>query len=180
MTRTVNIMVGISGAGKSTWIKKTSAAKHIVGNYVTICPDNERKKISGDISNQECSAEAFQNCFYQLSKAVDDENIQTIYWDATNLNIKSLNNIMKIVRGSVNKWSVNVICLEDSRNWKLCYDRVESDIKNGVDRSKSNVVSETTGQPIIKDMSDRYVHLVDEFLSDWCKRNNVRLHKVYG
>ena len=169
----INIMVGISGAGKTTWIKKDSASID-KGTFTIISPDLERKALTGDISNQECSAQAFFNCFEQLKKAVVNPNLNVIYWDATNLSTKSLKDIMKIINDSGFDWKVRVICLEDSRDWKLCYNRVENDLNNGVDRSRSiNCFNDVSGLPIIQDMSIRYIHLVDEVLDDWCKRNNV-------
>ena len=172
LQRCVYITVGISGAGKSTWIKKTSSLLKD-NQFLVISPDMERKMLTGDISNQECSGVAFFNCFKQLEKAVNNKDLFTIFWDATNLNTKNLNNIQATIKKSDFDWKVVVVCFECSRDWKLCYDRVESDLKNGVDRSKSNVVSERTGNPIIQDMSTRYCSFVDNVIDDWCKKNNV-------
>lgn len=178
--RMINIMVGISGAGKTTWTKKDSASID-KNTFTIISPDLERKALTGDISNQECSAQAFFNCFEQLKKAVVNPNLNVIYWDATNLSTKSLKDIIKIINDSGFDWKVRVICLEDSRDWKLCYNRVENDLNNGVDRSRSiNCFNDVSGLPIIQDMSIRYIHLVDEVLDDWCKRNNVEKVNVYG
>lgn len=183
--RDLYIMVGVSGAGKTTWIKDTT--KDFERNeYRIISPDNERKKLTGDISNQECSGVAFFNCFKQLTKFVDDESISRIYWDATNLSTKSLNDIMKVVNGSSLGWVTHLVCFEDSRDWELCQNRVKSDLSNGVDRSNSLVMitrkngEEDESIPLIKSMSERYVNFVDNVLEDWCKRNGVDKFYVGG
>ena len=180
MNRNLYIMVGISGAGKSTWIK--AATEDLSkATYRIISPDNERRRISGDVSNQECSAEAFTSCFKKLTRFSKNLNLSNLYWDATNLNTKSLNSILKIVNNSQNKLNVHIICFEDSRDWQLCYSRVNNDISNGVDRSNTVIcVSEETGLPLIQDMSNRYIHFIDEVLPDWCSRNNVDYTFVGG
>lgn len=185
MEKNLYIMVGISGAGKSTWIKNTT--KDLDRNeYRIISPDNERKKLTGDISNQECSSVAFFNCHKQLERYVDDESVLRIYWDATNLSTKSLKDIIITVEKAKLTWAVHLVCFEDSRDWELCQSRVENDIKNGVDRSNSLVnitrkkddVEETV--PLIKSMSDRYINMVDNVLDDWCARYGVDKFYVGG
>ena len=74
LQRCVYITVGISGAGKSTWIKKTSSLLKD-NQFLVISPDMERKMLTGDISNQECSGVAFFNCFKQLEKAVNNKDL---------------------------------------------------------------------------------------------------------
>lgn len=167
-------MVGISGAGKSTWIKKSTSNldSHV---YKVICPDTERKRLTGDISNQECSPTAFFNCNRYLKAALDNPAFYYIFWDATNLDVKSLNYIVETVKASDFEWGVNVVCFEDSRDWKLCQSRVESDLKGGVDRSNSIKLNEETGKYLIQNMSERYMNLVDNNLNNWCVKNNVTM-----
>lgn len=178
--RDLYLMVGISGAGKTTWIKNTT--KNFERNeYRIISPDNERKKLTGDISNQECSGAAFFNCFQQLRSYTNDKTILRIYWDATNLSTKSLNDIMKLVKNAELNWIVHLVCFEDSRDWQLCYNRVETDLANGVERSRStNCFNEISGLPVIQDMSERYINLVDNVLEDWCKRKGVDKFYIGG
>ena len=173
MTRDVYIMVGISGAGKSTWVKNATSTLD-KSTYRVICPDFERKKLTGDISNQDKNDKVFSNCNWKLAKSVDNELVSKIYWDATNLNTQSLKSIKKIIRKSKYTWSIHVVCFEDSRNWELCTSRVEKDLANGVDRSVTvGIINEETGLSLIQLMSQKYVNLVDKVLDDWCTRNNV-------
>lgn len=179
LIKQIYIMVGISGAGKTTWIKNKTSETNL--KFVNISPDIERKRITGDISNQECSAKAFSNCFNQLRIAVMDDSVNLIFWDATNLSVKYLNDILRIIKDSNINWTVKVACLEDSRDWELCYNRVETDLKNGADRSRTiNCFNDVSGLPLIQDMSNRYVQLVDKVIDDWCKRNNVERVNIYG
>lgn len=168
-------MIGISGAGKSTWVKKVTSEFPDSQSYCIICPDTERKRLTGDVSNQDSNEQVFQNCYDKLKESVNNENIRYIFWDATNLSTKYISNIVDIIRESSSQWDIQVDCFEDSRNWKECRRRVKKDIKNGVDRSKTYdvFVDEENTVPLIKSMSDRYINLVDNVLNTWCQEHNI-------
>lgn len=156
-------------------LKNHSKLANIHGDRVKIIsPDNERRNISGNVSDQSVSAEAFQNCFKQLNDYANNDITDYVYWDATNLNTRTMKDIMKVLHDSPFEWDVKIVCLDDSRDWELCYNRVKNDIENGVDRSDSTGNNEESGKPIIQCMSERYCNLVDNVLPEWCKRNNVK------
>lgn len=103
------------------------------------------------------------------------DDVVVVYWDATTLNLKSLNNILRHV--DVRTTNVEVCCLEASRDWKKCYSRVEKDIKNGVDRANS-LGNNAKDKPIIKDMSEKYIFFVDEILPTVCKIYDLELKLI--
>lgn len=171
--KTLKIMVGASGSGKSTFINKD--IEHINVAHVVISPDNERRRLSRDVSDQSVSRQAFENCFEMLDNVMSRDDVDVVYWDATTLNLKSLNNILRHV--DVRTTNVEVYCHETSRDWKKCYSRVEKDIKDGVDRANS-LGNNVKGKPIIKDMSERYIFFVDEILPTVCKTYGLELKLI--
>ena len=171
--KTLKIMVGVSGSGKSTFINKEIENTNVA--HVVISPDNERRRLSRDVSDQSVSRQAFENCFEMLDNVMSRDDVDVVYWDATTLNLKSLNNILRHV--DVRTTNVEVCCHETSRDWKKCYSRVEKDIKDGVDRANS-LGNNVKGKPIIKDMSERYIFFVDEILPTVCKTYGLELKLI--
>ena len=81
----VNIAIGISGAGKSTFFE-------IYDNtYKYICPDEVRKEMCGDVNDQSKNDKVFANCFRAITGAI--RNRLNIIFDATNLSPRSLKEI---------------------------------------------------------------------------------------
>lgn len=129
------IMCGCSGVGKSTWISKNKLPKSEV-----ISPDEERRAL-GSVNDQSVSAKAFANCYAKL-KASKAENV---YFDATSLNIKSLNGIVACVPDA----EITLVLFDNSANAEFCLKNVRKDIANKVDRSN-------TPEEVIRNMSERY------------------------
>ena len=69
------------------------------------------------------------------------------------------------------------VAFEDSRDWKLCYRRVKKDIDNGIYRSNSlgNITVDDTEVPLIKQMSNRYIALID---SGFLESQNIKITKI--
>jgi predicted kinase len=72
------ILVGISGSGKSTWLKSIDLT-----DYVVISPDDIRRELTGDVSNQTKNREVFLLVNMRIVSAIND-GINVIF-DATNV-----------------------------------------------------------------------------------------------
>lgn len=147
--RLLQILIGISGAGKSTYIKK-----HNEPNYTILSLDTIRKEILGDVSDQSKNKEIYKiflERFEDLIKNTDND----ICIDNTNLDEKSIFNLLDIC----NKYKEEIYLIPnfflDSFNWELCRDRVK---KDRTDRSRTDTV-EVNGVPLHKQMCDRFTSL---------------------
>jgi predicted kinase len=76
------MMVGIPGSGKSTWISKNS-----VENTVVVSPDDIRRELSGNVSDQTQNAKVWFLVKERTSKALRDG--KNVILDATNVASKS-------------------------------------------------------------------------------------------
>ena len=136
------MLIGIPGCGKSTYLKTLNNR-----NIVVIAPDNIRKELTGDISDQSKNTEVWQ--------IAEDMIIQNIFkgkyaiLDATNVNIKYrqliLNAIKNIVGNGIKTYATVFNC-----NPSVSKQRISKDIKRGIDRA--NVPDE-----IIDIMYDQYL-----------------------
>lgn len=91
---TLEIMVGPSRAGKSTWLKENRISRHIISS------DELREDICGDWTDQSKNAEVFE-IFHKLAKARLELGLHTIL-DATHVKradrIKNVNLAEGIIR----------------------------------------------------------------------------------
>lgn len=160
MTRkkhTLYIPVGISGSGKSTYGEKLLAQQ---SELKIVCPDDIRKEMTGSISDQSKNKQVFEEAFKRTEDFLHDD--VSVYFSAMNTNKKTVQDLIKIADASGSE--IVVILFEDSRNWRLCFDRVDNDVSNGVDRSNTSSVVTDDGRPLIEMMSDRYKTFVDSVL----------------
>ena len=148
--------VGISGSGKSHFAKRHCSAF----NAVELNLDNFRKKISGDISNQ--------NVTFEAIKLRDKELIahlaggHNVMLSDTNLHAKSINDIAKKFPYN----DVEVFFITDSENVQLCKDRIADDLANGTDRS--NVPDK-----VVDHQYENYMKMLDATFAE-----NVHIHFV--
>jgi len=145
------ISVGASGSGKSTFGNKLE-------NITVICPDDIRKELTGDISDQSRNVEVWRIAYDRLRKSL--ENGEDVYFSATTLTSKSLKTLFDTVEYL--KPEITIYAFEDSRDWKLCEKRVKDDLKNGVDRSNTDI--KVGNKPLIQLMSEKYINMVDNIL----------------
>jgi predicted kinase len=145
------VSVGISGAGKTTFGNKLE-------NTTIICPDDIRKELTGDISDQSRNVEVWRIAYDRLRKSL--ENGEDVYFSATTLTSKSLKTLLDTVEYL--KPEIIIYAFEDSRDWKLCEKRVKEDLKNGVERSNTDI--KIGNKPLIQSMSEKYINMVDNIL----------------
>lgn len=152
---TLNIMVGISGSGKSTYINRHKKAGDIV-----ISPDEIRREMTGDISDQSQNTKVFETANKRLRAAKSNT-----YFDATNLSMRSLRGVLSNAK-QFNK--VNILILSASKNLDLCKRRVLGDISSGVDRAN-------VPEKVIENMHSRFMQFVQNL-----EVNGKKLKEEYG
>jgi len=113
--------IGIPGSGKSTWINS------IKDQYTIICPDEIRKSITGNISDQTRNDEIW---FITKNKVIDELFAgHDVILDACNVNTKFR---LEFLSGLPE-------CHKVARVFKIdpgiAYQRIQEDIRKGVDRS---------------------------------------------
>jgi predicted kinase len=71
------ITVGISGSGKTTWLLENSTGKRVIS------PDEIRRELTGDVSDQTKNKEVFKIAFERVINALN--NGVSVIFDATNV-----------------------------------------------------------------------------------------------
>ena len=162
--------IGISGCGKTTFGNFLKEENH---NLVIICPDDIREELTGDISDQSQNEKVWNICHSRIKFNLQNGN--DVYLSATNLSKDKLKYLFSLAKKSGAE--IEAVVFEDSRDWKLCYRRVKKDIDNGVYRSNSlgNITVDDTEVPLIKQMSNRYIALMD---SGFLESQNTKVTKM--
>jgi len=125
------VTVGISGSGKSTLSDELVAE----GNFTRICPDDIRREITGDISDQSRNGQVWKEAFARLENAL--QKGENVVFDSIGTTRKTRNQL-RAVAEKIDA-SVAAYVLMDSLSAERCRDRVAADIENGVDRSNTLV-----------------------------------------
>ena len=162
--------IGISGCGKTT---SGNILKKENYNLEIVCPDDIRKELTGDISDQSQNEKVWNICYSRIIHNLQDG--KDVYLSATNLSKGGLKHLFKLAEKA--HAEIEAVAFEDSRDWELCYNRVKKDIDSGVDRSNSlvNITVDDVEVPLIKQMSDRYITLMD---SGFLESQNIKVTKV--
>ena len=123
------LTVGISGSGKSTYIKSLNKE-----DYIIVSPDNIRYFITGDISNQDKNKEVWEIVYDTIILALNNDK-KNVILDATNLKSKERKKLLNLLKIRVVKefqpCAKVFNCFPDVA--KL---RVKNDILNNINRSK--------------------------------------------
>jgi len=125
--KTLVQLIGVSGAGKSTWIKNNKS-KWL--NTIVICPDEIRKELTGNVSDQSKNKEVFELTkiltIYNLKKGnnviLDATNLDTIYRIPFANDVSNEVNFNKIAL-------IFYVSIEEAKQ------RIKKDIENNVDRA---------------------------------------------
>jgi len=115
--------IGCSGSGKSTYIKKNIDSKLVVS------PDEIRKKISGDISDQSQNYKIWRAVPELLRRKMEKYGIAVL--DATNVDTKDRQKILNHFQDNDIKKIAIVFNIDPDEAKK----RVRKDIESGIDRS---------------------------------------------
>lgn len=89
----VYICCGAPGSGKSTWAKNMTEKDPLI---VRVCPDDNRRNIGGDSSNQSVSPQAFAMAKDQVRNALCAG--KNVVFDATNMYRKARRDFINIGR----------------------------------------------------------------------------------
>jgi predicted kinase len=120
------ITLGIPGSGKTTW-KKGFIQRN--NNFISICPDDYRKELTGDISNISKDYFVWEKVYNDLDTMLC--NNKDVVFDSTACNIKTQEKIEEIAKKYKTYifYKIFYISLEDAKI------RIKNDILNGEDRS---------------------------------------------
>lgn len=116
----VYVMVGISGSGKSRYLKNVDP-KYIVS------PDDIRRELTGDISDQSMNYEVWPTTKARMLVAL--RRYGKVYLDATNVNKWLRVEFMSDFNGA------QKIAVVFDSDVETSLERVNKDVENGVDRS---------------------------------------------
>lgn len=121
------IPIGISGSGKSTWIKSLEGK-----GYIVISPDEIRKELTGSISNQSRNKDVFSIAFQRAINALNAG--KGVIFDATNVTSYNRKQMLDTIKKNV---SVEFDALAKVFNIapEIAKKRIQNDIEAGADRS---------------------------------------------
>lgn len=121
------ILVGISGSGKSTFIKSLD-----LSNTVIVSPDAIRKEITGNVSDQTKNGEVFALANKRAADALNGG--KDVIFDATNISSTNRQSLLKYLRFNTSR-NFEPLAKIFPAEPEICKARIRKDIENGVDRS---------------------------------------------
>jgi len=118
------IPIGISGSGKSRLYDMEYQ------DYVNVCPDDIRRELTGNISDQSRNKEVFKIA----QKMIDDRiaNDRDVFYDVTNINTEYRKKFVNKYKGT----DVKIIYVILPVDVNVSNERIKNDLNNKVDRSK--------------------------------------------
>ena len=119
--------IGISGSGKSTWIKANTDS-----NTVVISPDEIRRELTGSISDQSKNKEVFPLAFKRAADALNGD--KNVIFDATNVVSNLRKSMLEYMKKNV-KNEFDALAKIFDVDPQIAKERIRKDIENGVDRS---------------------------------------------
>jgi predicted kinase len=120
------MLVGIPGCGKSTYLRSVDN-----GNIVIVCPDDIRRELTGDISDQSRNSEVWSEAEHRIIDGLNSGSY--VILDATNVNTRMRVSLLGRIKGKC----IDVPCYATvfDCNPDVSKERISRDIANGVDRS---------------------------------------------
>lgn len=122
----VILPIGISGSGKSTWIKSLESS-----GYTVVSPDDIRREITGNVSDQTQNKLVFQIAHARMFDILDDGG--SVIFDATNVNTMNRVKLCQAIWNHKHNAKIGYKLFDGDAD--LSYERIANDINNGVDRS---------------------------------------------
>lgn len=119
--------VGISGSGKSTWIKANTDS-----NTIVVSPDDIRRELTGSISDQKRNSEVWSTAYDRVTMALNAG--KNVILDATNVRSDERKRLMNHLKVNVDK-PFDAFAKIFSVDPEIAKQRVRKDIESGVDRS---------------------------------------------
>jgi predicted kinase len=121
------IPVGISGSGKSTWIKTLEGQ-----GYVVVSPDDIRREILGSVNDQSRGNEIFNIAYQRVIDAINSG--KNVIFDATNVGSSDRKRMLDFLKQNVNRDFDAYAKIFDA-DPEVSKERIKKDIEAGVDRS---------------------------------------------
>lgn len=121
------ILVGISGSGKSTWIKS-----HNIPNAIVVSFDEIRRELNGDVNDHTDSLKIIYIGLDRIIVALNED--KNVILDATNVKTKERKSQLIYIKDNVNK-PFNAYAKIFDVDPEVSKDRIRNDLKKGVDRS---------------------------------------------
>jgi len=138
------LLIGISGSGKSTWIKNN---KSKWTNTVVVSPDEIRRELTGNVSDQSRNKEVFE--LTNILTIHHLKNGKNVVLDATNLDTIYRIPFVEDISNEVIEFKKIALVFYVSR--EEAKQRIKKDIENNVDRA--NVPEEIIDSQYMKYMS---------------------------
>lgn len=120
--KTLVMLIGISGSGKSTYIRKHYDPSEVV------CPDDIRRELTGDVSNQAVSYKAWMIAAERIKRLLSTRGRAVL--DAVNVGSKDRGRFLKGFPG------VEKVAVVFPANPELSKARIAADHAAGVDRAR--------------------------------------------
>jgi predicted kinase len=117
--------IGISGSGKSTWINTLT-------NRTVISPDEIRKELTGNISDQSRNKEVFAIAKKRAIEAL--KNGKLVVFDATNLNTKLRNDLISEIEFGVGE-QIPIAYKVFPSDPEISKSRIRKDLLSGKERA---------------------------------------------
>ena len=122
------VTCGISGSGKSTWIKEF-LHDHRDEAWAVICPDSIRKEFTGNVSDQSKNKEVWEEAYSRLKRFICAD--KDILFDSTCTNLATAKTLCNIAFEYHTEIRFKILyCLKSE-----AYNRILKNIQNNVDRS---------------------------------------------
>lgn len=121
------IPIGISGSGKSTWIKSLESK-----GFEVISPDEIRRELTGNISDQTRNEDVFPIAFQRTIDFLN--NGTSVIFDATNVKSYYRKEMLDYLKQNVNV-EFDALAKVFDIDPEISKERIQKDIENGVDRS---------------------------------------------
>ncbi len=120
------MLVGIPGSGKSTYLKKLN-----IPNVIVVSPDNIRREITGSISDQSRNGDIRKITEERIDQYLSEGKY--VILDATNVNTKLRTSFINRIRHK--NRGINTYATLFDANPEESKRRIDKDVENKVDRS---------------------------------------------